>query len=204
MATAAAWAGFSPVSERQGLSGGDLRQREGRQFLRVNGQVVRGYRNVFFLGAIENIEGARIERRHAAAAEIIIHLRLDRLNRGGGGGGVRAGGQNGARVRLRLFHPTVEGGAGLEKLIRPFLVGARFAGTIGDRPHAFHDFANDLRHRRVVGALRHDDTVPVEQRGSKDAVRVHRLRQSHRRADGLAQMGQHAAGRRRGFVFRGR
>ena len=99
-----------------------------------------------------------------------------------------------ARVRLRLFHPTVEGGARLEEIVRPLLVNARFAGTINDRAHAIGDFADDRRHRRVVGALRHDDAVAVEQRGGEDAVGVHRLRQSHRRAGGLAEMGQNAPG----------
>ncbi len=149
--------------ERQRLSGGDLRQREPGQFRRVNGQLVRGNRSVFLFGAVENIEGARIERGDAAAAEIIVHFGLDGLNGGGGGGGVRSDGQNGARVLFRLLHPLIECGACREKVVRPFLGDAWLAGTVVNVSHAVGDFPDNRRDRRVLGALRHDNPVAVEQ-----------------------------------------
>ena len=88
----------------------------------------------------------------------------------------------------------VERGARREKVVRPFLVNPRFAGPVVDRAHAIRDFPDDRRDRRLLGALRHDDAVAVEQGGGKDAVRFHRLRQVHRRAGGLVEMGQNAAG----------
>ena len=63
--------------DEQRFAGGDLRKREAGNFAGMNGNVLAGNGRVFRLAAIEQGHRARVERRHAAAAEIIGHLGLD-------------------------------------------------------------------------------------------------------------------------------
>ena len=188
--------GVQRILERKRLAGLDAREREACDFGGGDGQILRREREVFGLLPVQRRERALIKCRQPTAREVIVHLRLHRLERRCGCLGLVAQREDGRRVRLSLLPPIRKRRRLREELVHLALRDAGPAAAVRLAAEARDDVGDDRLRRIIRRGFSGHDAVAVKLRLGENLRGVACVFQRDRRGVLLAEVCENLFGGR--------